>query len=50
MLQLGPLTDLIGVFGPFVIPAVLFVCGFVGYLVLVALSRAGVFSGGRDSE
>lgn len=50
MLQLGPLTDLIGVFGPFVIPVVLFACGLVGYLVLVALSRAGAFSGGRKSE
>lgn len=42
MLQLGPLSDLISVFGPFVIPALLFFCGFVGYLILVLLGRAGL--------
>lgn len=41
MLQLGPLSALIDVFGPFIIPVVLFGCGFVGYLVLVALGRVG---------
>lgn len=48
MLQLGPLSDLINVFGPFVIPVFLFVCGFVGYLILVALGRAGLGNGDRE--
>lgn len=29
-------------FGPFVIPVIVFVVGLVGYLVLVALTRAGI--------
>ena len=42
-----PLLDgLIGTFGPFVIPVVLFVIGLIGYLLLVALSRAA----GNDAE
>ncbi|EMA03192.1 MULTISPECIES: hypothetical protein [Haloferax] len=41
MLQLGPIDGLIEVFGPFAIPILLFVAGFVGYLVLVALGRTG---------
>ena len=41
VLQLGPLSDLIDAFGPFVIPVILFTCGLVGYLILVALGRAG---------
>ncbi|SEO98363.1 hypothetical protein SAMN04487948_109145 [Halogranum amylolyticum] len=45
VLQLGPFSDLIGVFGPFVIPVVLFVCGLLGYLILVALGRAGLGNG-----
>lgn len=47
VLQLGPLSDLISVFGPFVIPVLLFACGFVGYLILVALGRAGLGNGER---
>lgn len=50
MLQLGPLTDLIDVFGPFIIPVALFVCGLLGYLVLVVLSRASVGLGRRQKE
>lgn len=38
-MQLGPLDMLIGVFGPFVIPVVLFVSGLIGYLLLLTLSR-----------
>ena len=42
-----PLLDgLIGTFGPFVIPVLLFVIGLIGYLMLVVLSRAS----GRDAE
>lgn len=41
-LGLGPIDALIDVFGPFVIPVLFFVAGVVGYLVLVALGRAGV--------
>ncbi|WP_396612941.1 hypothetical protein ACH9L7_06670 [Haloferax sp. S1W] len=37
MLQLGPLDTLIGIFGPFAIPVLLFVAGAVGYLIIVAL-------------
>lgn len=47
VLQLGPLSDLIGVFGPFIIPVLLFACGFVGYLILLALGRAGLGNGER---
>ncbi|MFC7203983.1 hypothetical protein ACFQJC_10685 [Haloferax namakaokahaiae] len=39
MLQLGPLDTLIGTFGPFIIPVLLFAAGVVGYLVLLALGR-----------
>lgn len=38
--QLGPVDSLVDVFGPFVLPVLLFAAGFVGYLVLVALGRA----------
>lgn len=41
-LGLGPIDALIDVFGPFVIPVLFFVAGIVGYLVLVALGRAGI--------
>jgi hypothetical protein len=34
------LDGLLGLFGPFVIPVVLFVGGVIGYLLLVVLSRA----------
>jgi hypothetical protein len=47
VLQLGPLSDLIDVFGPFIIPVLLFACGFVGYLLLVALGRAGLGNGDK---
>ena len=40
--QLGPVDALVSVFGPFVIPAILFALGVVGYLVLLALGRLGV--------
>ncbi|WP_224337395.1 hypothetical protein [Haloprofundus halobius] len=40
--QLGPVEALISTFGPFVIPVLIFVVGIVGYLILVALGRAGV--------
>jgi hypothetical protein len=46
-LGLGPIDALIDVFGPFVIPVLFFVAGIVGYLVLVALGRAGIV-GRRD--
>lgn len=38
-MQLGPLDMLLSVFGPFVIPVVLFVAGLIGYLLLLTLSR-----------
>ena len=41
-LGLGPIDALIDVFGPFVIPVLLFAVGIVGYLLLVALGRAGI--------
>ncbi|WP_411963146.1 hypothetical protein [Haloferax sp. YSMS24] len=44
MLQLGPLDTLIQMFGPFVIPVLLFAVGVAGYLVIVALG------GGKDSS
>ncbi len=34
------LDGVLAVFGPFVIPVALFVGGLIGYLVLVAISRA----------
>jgi hypothetical protein len=40
-MALGPIDVLVGVFGPFALPVLLFVLGLVGYLLLVALSRAG---------
>jgi hypothetical protein len=49
VLGLGPFDALLEVFGPFVIPVLLFALGIVGYLVLVALGRAGVV-GGYDPE
>jgi len=33
-MALGPLTTLINLVGPFVIPVVLFIGGLIGYLVL----------------
>jgi hypothetical protein len=36
---------LLGVFGPFLIPALIFAVGVVGYLVLVALTRYGILPG-----
>ncbi|KTG10290.1 hypothetical protein AUR64_11980 [Haloprofundus marisrubri] len=44
-LQLGPIETLVSTFGPFVIPVLIFVVGLVGYLVLVALGRAGLVNG-----
>jgi hypothetical protein len=46
-LGLGPIDALIDVFGPFVIPVLLFAVGIVGYLLLLALGRAGIV-GRRD--
>ncbi len=40
--QLGPVDALVSVFGPFVLPALLFALGVVGYLFLLALGRLGV--------
>jgi hypothetical protein len=34
---LGPLDGLVSVFGPFVLPALLFVVGLVGYALLYLL-------------
>jgi hypothetical protein len=45
-LGLGPIDALIDVFGPFVIPVLLFAIGIVGYLLLVALGRAGLVGRG----
>ena len=33
---------LVDTFGPFLIPAVLFVVGVVGYAILIALTRYGI--------
>ncbi|QCJ48120.1 hypothetical protein [Haloprofundus sp. MHR1] len=44
-LQLGPVDALISTFGPFVVPVLIFAVGTVGYLILVALGRAGLVSG-----
>ncbi|WP_224450226.1 hypothetical protein [Haloprofundus salilacus] len=46
VLQLGPVEALISTFGPFVIPVLMFVVGMIGYLILVALGRAGLVNGG----
>lgn len=35
-------------FGPFVVPAAIFVAGLVGYALLLVLTRAGLLGGGRD--
>jgi hypothetical protein len=45
-LGLGPIDALIDVFGPFVIPVLLFAVGIVGYLLLLALGRAGIVGRG----
>ncbi|MFC5365910.1 hypothetical protein [Salinirubrum litoreum] len=45
-LGLGPIDALIDVFGPFVIPVLLFAVGIVGYLLLLALGRAGIIGRG----
>jgi len=37
--MLGTVVD---TFGPFLIPVVIFVLGFVGYLLLVVLTRQGI--------
>lgn len=37
-----PLSWLVATFGPFLIPAVLFVLGMLGYWGLLALRRAGL--------
>jgi hypothetical protein len=45
------LGALLRIFGPFVIPVVVFVAGLVGYAVLVALGRAGLVETGEpDAE
>ncbi|XVH31105.1 hypothetical protein ACNS7O_12025 [Haloferacaceae archaeon DSL9] len=38
-MDLGPLDLLISIFGPFVIPVLLFAAGCVGYLALLWLGR-----------
>lgn len=43
---LAPVEYLISVFGPFVIPVLLFVAGFIGYLVIMSLQRAGLVGRG----
>ncbi len=40
--MLWPLDALVRVFGPFVLPVLLFAAGVVGYLILVALGRVGI--------
>lgn len=37
----GVVDALVATFGPFLIPAVLFALGVVGYLALLAVSRRG---------
>jgi hypothetical protein len=41
---------LVEAFGPFLIPALLFVVGVVGYIILVALTRYGVLPGRARSR
>lgn len=43
---LAPVEFLISIFGPFVIPVLLFVFGLIGYLVIMSLQRAGVVEPG----
>lgn len=38
---LAPVEYLISIFGPFVIPVLLFVLGLFGYLFIMSLQRAG---------
>ncbi len=38
-MQLGPIDLLIELFGPFVLPVLLFVAGLIGYFLLLSLSR-----------
>lgn len=45
-MALGPLDSLIGTFGPFVLPVLLFLGGLIGYLVLLRLSQMR----GSDTE
>jgi hypothetical protein len=44
----GILDAIYATFGPFLVPAVIFVVGLVGYALLLLLTRAGVLDGGRD--
>lgn len=43
----GVVESVYAIFGPFLIPGVVFVAGVVGYLLLVALGRAKL-GGGTD--
>jgi hypothetical protein len=42
------LDAVVETFGPFLIPAAVFGVGFVGYVVLVLLTRWGVLPDGSD--
>lgn len=45
---LAPVEYLIAVFGPFIIPVLVFVLGLIGYLVIMSVQRTGVVD--SDSE
>jgi hypothetical protein len=42
------LDGIVDTFGPFLIPATLFVIGIVGYGILILLTRYGILPGRRD--
>lgn len=44
------IDGLVRAYGPFVIPVTLFAVGAVGYVVLVALGRAGTGEGLRETR
>ena len=42
------LDALVETFGPFLVPALLFVVGLVGYAILILLTRWGILPGRRE--
>jgi hypothetical protein len=44
------LEPVVEMFGPFLIPVVVFIAGVSGYGLLRALNRAGLFDGDGDQE